>query len=174
MGVGDWIMATGEAKKHWVDTGRRVAFIDWKGRHHWHEVFENNPTIVRPDELSGATGYDVLRQGGGERPYIEKKLSRMWVWKPYKPEPGQLFLSPEEIEWGGQHAGEVIIEPFGKRIGHRNKQWGDAKWANVVRELLRSGIEPCHMGPAGTPAMPGARFIKTTTFRHAAAVMRSA
>jgi ADP-heptose:LPS heptosyltransferase len=164
-------MATGEAKKHFAETGRRVAFIDWRGRHHWHEVFENNPTIVRPDEMLAAGEFDVLRQGGGERPYIEKKLSRLWVWKPYRPEPGQLFLTDDERRWGEQFAGLILIDPYGKRLGHSNKQWGTANWANLVRELLRHDIEVAHMGPEGTKQFPGTRFLKTPTFRHAAAIM---
>ena len=171
MGIGDQLMFAGEAKKHFAATGRRLAMIDWKGRHHWHEVWDYNQKIVPPGEPGP---FDVMRQGGGERPYIEKKLSRLWQWKPYTPIPGEIFLTDEERRWGEQFAGQILIDPYGKRIGHSNKQWGELKWANLVRELLREGIEVAHMGPAGTRPFPGARWIKTPTFRHAAAVMAQA
>lgn len=173
-------MATGEAKKHFAATGRRVAFIDHRGRHHWHEVFENNPKIVHPNESptyqikDGV--WDVLQQGGGERPYIAKKLSRLWVWKPYKPEPGEVFLTDEERRWGEQYRGLVLFEPYGKRnLGHKNKEWGEIHWAALVRLLLREGIQPVHMAPQHTVReFPGARLIYTPTFRHAAAIMAQA
>lgn len=175
VGVGDWLLATGEAKKHFAATGRRVAFIDWKGRHHWHEVFENNPKIVHPGESPTGQIKDgvwyVMRQGGGERPYIEKKLSRLWVWRRYEPIPGEIFLTDAERKWGEQFAGLILIDPYGKRIGHRNKQWGELMWALLVRELARQGVEVAHMGAEGTRQFPGTRFVKTPTFRHAAAIM---
>lgn len=170
MGAGDWIMATGEAKKHFAATGRRVAFIDYRGHHHWHEVFEHNPKIVRPGETGD---FDGLRQGGGERPYIERKEPRRWVWRPYRPEAGEIFLTDEERAWANSAyiPSSVIIEPYGKEVGHNNKRWPIDRWAYLVRDLAKLGIRVVQIGPEGTKPLPGAHWIRTPTFRHAAALM---
>lgn len=161
-------MATGEAKKHFAATGRQLCFTNEpKTKFYWSEVFDWNHKIAR----APGPDIDLMVNGGGARPYIEKKLSRLWQWKPYVPEPGEIFLTDAERAWGEKFAGLILIDPYGKRIGHRNKQWGEMKWSMLVRELLREGIEVAHMGQDGTKAFPGTRFVKTPTFRHAAAIM---
>lgn len=166
MGVGDWIMATGESKRHHAKTGHRVMFVHPRGHAQWSEVFDNNPKIAR------APGKDVdqIVQGGGLRPYIAAKQFRHWTWRPYTPTPGEFFFTPEEEEFGQRFRGAVLLEPNVKALAHRNKDWGWPKWGEVAHRLRDQRL--IQVGPRGVQILTGVEHVPTANFRFAAAVLK--
>ena len=167
MGLGDWIMATGEAKAHHARTGRRVCFSNG-GKHYWSEVFDGNPKLARaPGE-----GIDILRQGGGMRPYISLKTRGAWTWKQYQPIPGEAYFTDRELEFGSRFRGRIIVEPNCKPIGHMNKDWGRPRWSELIK-LLRD-LPLAQLIAPGQMFLPGIEQIGTETFRSAWAVLKYA
>jgi len=169
MGLGDWVQATGEAKVHHAATGRRVCFGNG-GKFYWSEVFDGNPRLAR----APAPDVDVLVQGGGARPYIAEKGGKRWIWKPYKPIPGELYFTPAELEFARGFRHKIILGPDVKQVGHINKDWGRARWVELTRLLCGLPIAQfVSMGLRNAP-LPGVEQIGTETFRQAAAVLAGA
>jgi hypothetical protein len=165
MGLGDWIMATGEARVSQEKDGQRVVFVGADGRVYWSEVFHGNPRI----SMTQGPGITVLRQGGGLRPYIEAKGGRQWTWRRYGPPVGELYFAKDEEAFGHRFRGRIIIEPNVKAVGHMNKDWGRPKWAELAKRL--DGPVAQFVGPRSSP-LPGIEQIGTPSFRHAAAVLK--
>ena len=162
MGLGDWIMATGQIRELNRATGRRVFVVGGHGRPVWSEVFDHNPRIAR------GWSRDCIRlvNGGGVRPYIAKKLPDRWVWKAWQIRPGEIFLTQEEIEFGQRFAGRILIEP-NTREAVSNKAWIFDRW----QELVDRGGHFVQVGAPGARRLRGVEFVETPTFRHACAVM---
>lgn len=161
-------MASGEARAHHARTGRRVCFFNL-GKPYWSEVFNGNPKIAqRPGD-----DVDLLKQGGGARPYIAEKGARKWTWLPYKPTPGEIYFTAEELEFARRFKGRVILEPAVKSVGHINKDWGYARWVELAK-LLRDLPLAQFVPPGRATTIPGVEQIGTQTFRQAAAVLAGA
>lgn len=169
MGVGDWVMATGEAKRHHARTGHRVCFVHPRGRVEWSEVFDNNPKIARsPNEKD----VDTIVQGGGLRPYIRAKAFRHWTWKPYTPTPGEFFFTDEERKFGREFRGAILLEPNVKALGHQNKRWPRERWLELAAALKPQWL--IQVGPRGVDVLPGLQHVPTANFRLAASVLQNA
>jgi len=170
MGIGDDIMLTGEAKRLQQADPRPVYIVRPDGRAYGRpEVFENNPRITDKPE-----GAQRLVQGGGQRPYIVSKGLRRWVWKPYKPEPGEFYFTAEEESRGRAARGTIVIEPSIKRsVGHQNKAWPWDRWL-VLAALLKRDYDVVQLGDNTIRSIPGVRRIPTERFRIAAAALKHA
>lgn len=186
MGIGDWIMALGEAQEHYRQTGERTLFRHPKGHVVWEEIFDGCEAVAREP----GDGVREVVEGGGVRPYIAEKTAVRWSWKPYKPKPATLTFRPEHIEFARNVLREgridVLIEPSIKMIGHHNKDWGRVRWALLCRALIDAGLSVAQFfhTPGAHIFFPrdlsriegggGARLIQTPTFMHAACVMQEA
>ncbi len=166
MGVGDWLMAAGEAKAARAATGRPVLITDPMGKPQWSEVFEGNPYILRSPHEAG--GFVRVVSSSGNRPYIASKTAGRWTWKPYTPIPAEVFFTPGELAAAEPYRGKILIEPNGKAIGHKNKLWHRDRWQEFVR-LFPGQLIQC--GPIGTDWLDGVERVQTTTFRLALAVL---
>lgn len=71
MGLGDFLMAAGEARTAHEKTGRPVLITDPVGTPQWSEVFEGNPYILRKPFAAG--GFVRVISSSGNRPYIAAK-----------------------------------------------------------------------------------------------------
>lgn len=162
MGVGDWVIATGQVKAIHERTGRRVVVIGRGGLPQWSEVFENNPKIARRHER----GVERLINGSGMRPYIVGKTATRWTWKPWERESGEIYLTKEELALAEPHAGRILIEPNTK-VSPSNKAWLFGRW----QELVDRGGDFVQVGPPGTRLLRGVHFVETANFRAAAAVL---
>lgn len=171
MGIGDEIMASGEARKLVAGTNRRVAIIDarpGRQRHRWHEMWAGNPAIAAPGER-----FDVEhRNHGGHRPYIESKGVHAWQWRPYSPTPGEIFLSPAEHALATIAAGKVVIQPCLRDGVVGNKQWGLDRWTQLV--ALAPDLPWLQIGAPGAPRIPGTAWHETRSFRDACGVLSGA
>ena len=162
MGLGDWILATGQVRKINEATGRRVLVVGRGNRPQWSEVFENNPRIVKA--MGRYT--QMLRNGGGIRPYIAAKTSERWTWRAWDISPGEIFLSDAEKTYAEPYRGKVLIEPRTKVFG--NKDWFPERWQALV-DL--GEFDFLQAGSPGIVPLRGVRHIPTTTFRQAMAIL---
>lgn len=179
MGIGDWLMAAGEAQLHYFRSGRRVQFRHPKGQVVYESVFIGNPAIVRPDEVFDPGCMDTMVQGGGIRPYIYEKRPDRWVWKPYHPKPATLYFSDHERSFGRQamQGVDVLVEPSYKLIGHTNKVWPREYWQALVDRLRvehkLTVAQFSHHASTGVQYVPleGVWQVRCESFRHAAACL---
>jgi ADP-heptose:LPS heptosyltransferase len=173
MGIGDELMVTGEVKARAGQTFRRFAVCDDRPnrvRHRWSaDAWEGNPRIARPGEP-----YDEeIFNCPGNRPYIVSSDKSRFVWRPYKPTPGELFLSADEVNVGNATRGAVVIQPMRKYNASENKHWHFDNWARLVKQ------NPQHrwvqIGPDPRAALPGiTEFVTTRTYREACGAVGSA
>lgn len=154
-------MATSQVRKINEATGRKVLVVGRGNRPQSSEVFENNPRIAK----TMGRGVQMLRNGGGIRPYIAAKTSTQWTWREWDISPGEIFLSETERAFAEPYRGRVLIEPNTK-IRDGNKAWPWARWQQVAA----SRNDFLQVGPAGTGALSGVALVQTT-FRQAMAIL---
>lgn len=137
MGIGDWLLATSDARYHYQKHGVPVVFAHPKtNRPQWSEVFRGNPKILK-DPYPGQRCVVDRSHGGGKRPYHHgydgERLKFEWNYN-YKAEPGEVFLTPEEKRLG--IPGCVIVEPHTKDAAlSKNKAWPWERWQELVRSI---------------------------------------
>lgn len=172
MGYGDELMVAGEAKRRGGSTSMRFAVPDPRGGRHpttrWSEVWEGNPRMARPGEPYDA----AILNYPGHRPYISGKTDRKWTWRPYAPEPAEVFFFPgRERILQPLAKGMVVINPFIKSLASPNKQWGLHRWQQLIDTA--PSINWVQLGGVGS-SLRGAALIETRTFREAMATLSGA
>lgn len=170
MGIGDWIMAAGEARALHAKTGQPVVIVDARGRPQWHEVFAGVPYIAR----RGGHMALPVHSASGQRPYILAKTPTRWRWQPYRPKPAELVLTAEERAFAEPYRGAIMVEPHVKVQQHANKAWPFKRWQDVVwamRLPARGALRFVQCGPAGTTWLRDVERCETETFRKACAVL---
>lgn len=129
MGLGDWIMATADAKEVNERHNVRVVFGDGQNRF-YDEVFDRNPRIAK--ELRQGERFAWVKNYPGRRPYIKEITKERFIFHPdFKAKAGELFPKSNNKN------GYVIIEPNVKQnfwIG-KNKDWGIENWRALVSKL---------------------------------------
>lgn len=163
MGAGDYLMATAQVKSLYAKNSTPVLVIGADGRSLWHEVFENNPKILRRP----ARHMQRLVNGPGVRPYIAAKTARQWTWKRWDIQPGEIFLTDAERMFAEPYRGKILIEPNIKGTNEGNKAWVPDRWV----QLAATRSDFLQVGPASAPRLRGVQFARTDTFRLACAVM---
>lgn len=107
MGLGDWILATGEAKQLNIETGKKVIFGDGKRRFFEPEVLKDNPRVAAEDE-DGVW----LPDFPGCRPYIKKMQNgRMFFDDRYKAMEGEFF----GLKTSSKLNGKILVETRTKK-----------------------------------------------------------
>lgn len=150
MGIGDWLMASGEAYDRFLMTGRKTLFRHPRGHVIREAVFDGNPAIA----YEPGPDVDEVVEGGGVRPYIEMKTPDRWVWKNYSPKPAPLLYDECLVSryvsamtaCGVPH---VLLAPTSKVISHRNKEWPAGYWAELASAISRSGLCAHKIEPIG-------------------------
>lgn len=167
MGLGDWIMATVEARRVNEKTGREVAFIDIRGKIQRSEIFAFNPRIVQ----TPTPNVERILNCGGIRPYIAGKDGVKFRWRKWDIAPGEIYFDVGEFQWGADAEDCVMIEPHVKVRGG-NKEWPFQRWQQVVESMpdirFMQAVKP------GTQALSGVETVETPTFRHAMALLANA
>lgn len=166
MGIGDELMASGEARRLHKKAKTPVMIVGIDGRPRWSEVWEGVSYIAK---RPGGKHVARMINCGGHRPYIAGKTANNWTWKAYKPIPAEIVFTAAERAFAEPYRGMVMIEPNVKNIGHDNKAWLANRWRELA---LRSPLETVQCTPSVTgQELPGAHVVVTPTFRHAAAVL---
>lgn len=155
MGLGDWIMATSQVREINERTGKRVVVVDRMNRPRWSEAFDNNPRICRNHE----DHTERLLNSGGARPYIRAKTNEQWQWRRWDINPGELWLTDEEREFGRPYDGCFIIEPLTKDP-NSNKRWVENRWQEVVDRFPNATF--VQMGPDPSRRLHSVTYVRTT------------
>lgn len=171
MGWGDELMVTGQARVMQERDPRKVRIVYERRR--WHEAFDHNPRIARPEEQGDFQVLEPRRDW--LRPYCVQKRVDRWIWRKYEPPAGELYFTEAELDFGERHAGRVIVQPHLKAGASPNKQWGWINWnklAWLAREKL--GVTVTQIGSGTVPVIDGAEHIGTAGMRLAAAMIARA
>jgi ADP-heptose:LPS heptosyltransferase len=161
-------MSIGEAKALHKRTGQKVMIVGRDGRPVKSDLFHGLPYLVTsPRQVKGP--YQRLVNGSGVRPYIALKTDEKWTWRKYKPIPGEVQFTPQELAFAEPYRGMVMLVPEVKKIGHSNKDWGWASWQTLDRRMWGHRTVQC--GPSGGRRLQHATAAITDTFRQALAVL---
>lgn len=164
MGLGDWVMASAQAKEINLRTGRQVTFANPGGRVFWQpDVFANNPRISK----STGRSVEIVVNCPGHRPYIAEKTDAVWKWQRWPIAPGEIWLTPDEKDAASWARGMMVIEPHTKVPGG-NKAWPFERWQAVVDR--REGAEFVQVYRPGAKLLRGVTAVETT-FREACALL---
>lgn len=168
MGLGDWLIATGQIKEMYAANPVPVLVMGIDNRPQWSEVFVFNPKILK---RRTASKVQILVNGPGARPYVAGKQPDKWLWKPFGPTPGELYFHINELSFGKNRSSTILIEPNIKAKGNLNKAWPFERWQQLVNRKAGKFMQ---VGPIGTKWLENVERIVTPTFRHAAVVLKYA
>lgn len=178
MGVGDEIMASGHARVVSEQTGKRVRILDCYGRPRWDDLWDGLPWIARPQERGDLAS---VSNGPQCRPYVQYPFTvrrgQKWTGWRARDHVGAIALRSPELAFAKRIAASIgpfiIIEPTLLPKSNPNKQWG--KWRDLLDVLTARGETVVQLGADQSAVLPGIRhFVRTSTFRKAAAVLSEA
>jgi hypothetical protein len=93
MGLGDWLMASGDAKEANERTGKKVKLGDGSRMFTDIQVFSNNPRMA----LKLDTDVVWVNNYPGSRPYLKgTNKGKLLFNDDYKPRVGEVYFSHEE------------------------------------------------------------------------------
>lgn len=177
MGMGDELVAAGQAQKLFEQTGQRVRILDVQGRHRWHDLWRDNPAIVHPSEVQIGPDVQEIVSGPNCRPYIVYPFTKESGWtfnKAFRCRdyPTKLYLTRAEVARGDaaleRYGPYVLIEPFTK---HDNFRWPLERWAELVASCPDiTFVQHTH---ADSTLVPGAHS-EPATFREACGLIATA
>ena len=166
MGLGDWLMASGDAKEANERTGKKVKLGDgvrmsWDG-----QVFANNPRMASNSD----TDVVWVKNYQGHRPYLKgSKDGRLLFNDDYKPRVGEVYFSQlEKKNIDKIDKDYIVVEPNVKRVyAHTvNKAWHG--W----EELFKHDLPWLQLGDVTVKRYT--KWKETTTFREALQVLSKA
>jgi ADP-heptose:LPS heptosyltransferase len=165
MGLGDWVLASRDAKFYNEKHGLRCVFANEQRKisYNW-DVFFNNPRVTdKPAE-----GEQVVRINNfaGNRPYITDITEERFYWNDqHRAEPGEFWLTEQEKKIGLEDV--VIIEPYVKdhHVFSQNKAWPLERWQALVDSM--PDVRWVQLGMPDRKSLKGVRKINTRRFREA-------
>lgn len=163
-------MAAGEAKRTHLKTGKPVAICDRRGMPQWFPVWDGIPYIAK----QRSAGTVTIVNGSGVRPYIVFKTPKAWKWQPYRPEPADYVVTPEEQRYAQPYRGMVMLEPNVKAQQHANKAWPFERWQALADELRARRIMVVQCVPTGAKLLCGVMGVETSEIRRAIGILASA
>ena len=166
MGLGDWIMASGDAKEANERTGKKVKLGDGVKMFLDNQVFANNPRMANNTE----TDVVWVKNYQGHRPYLKgTENGRLLFNDDYKPIQGEIYFSNKEQRIIDQIKGDyIIVEPNVKQtfIHTVNKAWHG--W----EDLLKHDLPWMQLGDATVKKYTN--WLETANFRDALQVLSKA
>lgn len=183
MGWGDNILATGFARGA-AERGKRVQFGDGKKAiwdQHSAPIFSGNPNIA-PKEVRFLDDPRIewvpFYRGNRQYNRIAPDNSH-WIWNyDFRPIPGELFFSKDELRYGEKVVGKrfVLVEPNlpAWKKSSPNKDWGFPRYIALVDRLKNAGIEVVQLVYGPGRRLPGVKIVFTPSFRLGLSVLRRA
>jgi hypothetical protein len=171
MGIGDELMAAGEARRRALAAGKlqRYGMLDKKGRPKWHFVWEGNPNIARPGEPNDG----VIEYLNGRRPYIADESRERRAFRAYQPTAAHIGLNARALEIGAFCKGAVVFNPTIKASAPANKDWGLHRWKALTLRFPQ--YRWVQIGdPSGFPRIRGVERVFTLNFHEAAGAIAGA
>lgn len=166
MGVGDELIAAGQAKRLQAKNPAPVLIVDASRRPRWNPVWDNNPRLIKRSEGK----FQYLVNAPGVRPYVHAKTAHRWAWRKFDLVPGEMYFT--EDEQSSRVAGLLVIEPNIKGTNDGNKGWIWERWQAVADAFPGRCIQ--FMPSSDTRVLRNVWTLKTPTFREAAAVLANA
>jgi hypothetical protein len=166
MGLGDWLMASGDAKEANERTGKKVKLGDGSRMFTDIQVFSNNPRMA----LKLDTDVVWVNNYPGSRPYLKgTNKGKLLFNDDYKPKVGEIYFSHEEQKDIDKIEGDyIVVEPNVKKIyAHTvNKAWHG--W----EQLFKHDLPWLQLGDVSVNRYTN--WKETATFRDALKVLSKA
>ena len=164
MGYGDDLLVTklaSKIKKQFPD--RQIVIGEAKKQRAYHSiVYENNPNISDCRNLEKNKPIHIIDYHENNRPYIdyEKTTNTNYVWRKFKPDPGEIYFTKKEkadakkiiseaIEFWSRtnkknYKKIIFLETTSTKIHHwqfgiknKNKDWGAENWQKLTNALIK-------------------------------------
>jgi hypothetical protein len=168
MGLGDEIMALGEAETAFEIDGVPVAIIDVYGNPRKHPAWEGS---IAWNKKSHKTVVNCPKSRG----YIKRWDGSKIVFNmDYRPMAGRITLTHEIVNWSESIIPLdpfIVAAPNVKDTASPNKVWPFEYWQELVKKIDMPIVQ---LVQDGERILDGVIAIKTPTFRHAAAVIQCA
>ena len=166
MGLGDWLMASGDAKEANERTGKKVKLGDGVRMSWDSQVFANNPRMASNSD----TDVVWVKNYQGHRPYLKgTKNGHMLFNDDYKPRVGEIYFNQlEKKNIDKIDKDYIVVEPNVKRVyAHTvNKAWHG--W----EELFKHDLPWLQLGDVTVNRYTN--WKETATFRDALKVLSKA
>jgi hypothetical protein len=166
MGLGDWLMASGDAKEANERTGKKVKLGDGVRMFLDNQIFANNPRMASNSD----TDVVWVKNYQGHRPYLKgTKDGRLLFNDDYKPRVGEVYFSQlEKKNIDKIDKDYIVVEPNVKRVyAHTvNKAWHG--W----EELFKHDLPWLQLGDVTVKRYT--KWKETNTFREALQVLSKA
>ena len=166
MGLGDWLMASGDAKEANERTGKKVKLGNGVTMFLDNQVFANNPRMASNSD----TDVVWVKNYQGHRPYLKgTKDGRLLFNDDYKPRVGEVYFSQlEKKNIDKIDKDYIVVEPNVKRVyAHTvNKAWHG--W----EELFKHDLPWLQLGDVSVKRYT--KWKETNTFREALQVLSKA
>lgn len=181
MGCGDEIIAAGMAQKMFErDSSRRIGIFDRYQRPRWHEMWDGNPIIAKPADITRRKEpIQRLTNASGCRPYIVYPFTAQTGWKfntkfRARDYIAKLYLTTHERRRGAsareRYGPYVLVEPWTK---HVNFKWPMDRWAQVI-EACPDLTFVQHTHQFSRRPLPRAHIEPPSTFRETCGLVNSA
>lgn len=163
MGLGDELMAIGQALECGAGPTRPAVILDRHGRPRTHALFDAVPWLVTDPAAPVA-----IINGPSARPYVDydRTTKERWAYTEWRCSPGVM----PGIRWRPPGRRRIYLEPLIKVKASPNKQWGAERWVALAADL-ENECQLVQGGPARRSVLPGAEFVITESFAHAVEVM---
>lgn len=173
-------MAAGEAQRVYdADPSKRAAICDLHGDVRWHDLWDGNPILAKPDDVAAGEQVHRITNGVGCRPYAVNPWTRQsgitftdWRARDHR---GKLYLTPSEIATGQVFRELVgpywVIEPSPSRQSNPNKQWPWSRFVQVVQAQGPTWVQMIH---ADSKVLGRVELVSSPSFRAACAILAHA
>ena len=164
MGYGDDLLVTklaSKIKKQFPD--RQIVIGEAKNQNAYHSpIYDNNPNISDCRNLEKNKPIHIIDYNENNRPYIdyEKTSNSNYVWRKFKPNPGEIYFTKKEKADAKKIISEAIefwrsknnknykkiifietsstkIHDWQFSIKHQNKDWGSENWQRLINVLIK-------------------------------------
>lgn len=179
MGYGDELLAAAEAAQlYGRDPSRRVSIVDVSGHPRWHDIWDGNPILARPDDVAQGEDVQFLMNAPFARPYIVHLTEQDgWTFnlafhaRDYIP---KIYLTEAECNRGrdarARYGPYVLVEPYTK---HTNLRWPFEYWCALVASRPDlTWVQHTHAASTNK-LIPGVHY-EQATFREACGLVAAA